>query len=193
VVQFDSPSDPAMFIHRAGRTARAGKTGHSLVFLTPKEEAYIDFLQRRQVPLLPLPQTEECCPPPDDNDEEQPHAAATLDSDGRRRIRSSADPSQILDDVLPMVRDLALKDRDILEKGTQAFTSFIRAYKEHHCAFIFRYVFNVDKPNLSSVLALYVSVLVCAFIVGPGAEALGRVLKWKTPHVVGALDCVAPE
>jgi ATP-dependent RNA helicase DDX55/SPB4 len=31
-----------------------------------------------------------------------------------------------------------LKDRDMLEKGTKAFTSYIRAYKEHQCAFIFR-------------------------------------------------------
>ena len=42
--------------------------------------------------------------------------------------------------MLEMVRGLCLEDRDILEKGTKAFTSYIRAYKEHTCAFIFRYV-----------------------------------------------------
>jgi ATP-dependent RNA helicase DDX55/SPB4 len=155
VVQFDSPSDPAMFIHRAGRTARAGKSGQSLVFLTPKEEAYIDFLRKRQVPLQPLPRsTELCSPPPDDDDDDVPGEAATIkvpaetipldDSTGaparRRVIYSGADSALEIEDILPKIRDLALKDRDILEKGTQAFTSFIRAYKEHHCSFIFRYV-----------------------------------------------------
>jgi hypothetical protein len=28
----------------------------------------------------------------------------------------------------------------LLEKGTKAYTSYIRAYKEHQCAFIFRWV-----------------------------------------------------
>jgi superfamily II DNA/RNA helicase len=38
-----------MFVHRIGRTARAGKTGHSLTLLCPSEETYIPFLIRRQV------------------------------------------------------------------------------------------------------------------------------------------------
>jgi ATP-dependent RNA helicase DDX55/SPB4 len=153
VVQFDSPSDPAMFIHRAGRTARAGKSGQSLVFLTPKEEAYIDFLRKRQVPLQPLPRSTELCSPPLDDDDVPGEAATSViqvgtipldDSTGaptrRRVICSGADSALEIEDILPRIRDLALKDRDILEKGTQAFTSFIRAYKEHHCSFIFRYV-----------------------------------------------------
>jgi len=34
VIQFDPPTDPASFVHRVGRSARAGKTGKSVVFLT---------------------------------------------------------------------------------------------------------------------------------------------------------------
>lgn len=30
-------------------------------------------------------------------------------------------------------------DRDCMEKGTRAFVSYIRGYKEHHCKFIFRF------------------------------------------------------
>ncbi len=36
------------------------------------------------------------------------------------------------------IRDLSRKDRDILEKGSRAFISFVRAYKEHRCQYIFR-------------------------------------------------------
>ena len=45
---------------------------------------------------------------------------------------------QRLPDVLPKIRSFVLQDRDLLEKGTKAFTAHVRAYKEHQCSFIFR-------------------------------------------------------
>jgi len=152
VVQVDAPQDPAFFVHRVGRSARAGQLGKSLIFLNPKEEAYVDLLRMRKVPLEPLPSTERCAPP-DVIDEEEDKAqsekkkAAAKESkqndkkkptERKRVIQSAADPNSFLEDVLPRIRDIVLKDRDLLEKGTRAFTSYIRAYKEHHCAFIFR-------------------------------------------------------
>ena len=49
-IQFDAPVDPSSYVHRVGRSARAGKIGKSLVFLTRKEDAYIDFLKVRETP-----------------------------------------------------------------------------------------------------------------------------------------------
>jgi ATP-dependent RNA helicase DDX55/SPB4 len=135
VVQFDAPQDPAVFVHRVGRTARAGRPGQSLLFLTPKEEAYIELLHMRQVPIVPLPPTERCCPPPPALETEQ-----ETKSKSNKRLLRSAVSDEPLTDVLPLMRELVVKDRDLLEKGTKAFTSYIRAYKEHRCAFIFRYV-----------------------------------------------------
>ncbi|KAL8172374.1 hypothetical protein V2J09_024178 [Rumex salicifolius] len=42
-------------------------------------------------------------------------------------------------DIVPQIRSAAINDRDIMEKGVRAFVSFIRAYKEHHCSYIFRW------------------------------------------------------
>ncbi|KAI3993531.1 hypothetical protein MKX01_002544 [Papaver californicum] len=42
-------------------------------------------------------------------------------------------------DITPQIRIAAKKDRDVMEKGLKGFVSFIRAYKEHHCSFIFRW------------------------------------------------------
>ncbi|XP_061351225.1 DEAD-box ATP-dependent RNA helicase 18 [Gastrolobium bilobum] len=42
-------------------------------------------------------------------------------------------------DVVPQIRSAAKKDRDVMEKGVRAFVSYIRAYKEHHCSYIFRW------------------------------------------------------
>jgi hypothetical protein len=48
-LQVDPPQDPAAFVHRVGRTARAGRAGAALVFLTPAERTYVEFLRLRKV------------------------------------------------------------------------------------------------------------------------------------------------
>ncbi len=41
-------------------------------------------------------------------------------------------------ELLDAVRRESETDRAVMEKGTRAFVSFVRGYKEHHCKFIFR-------------------------------------------------------
>lgn len=36
------------------------------------------------------------------------------------------------------LRSAAEGDREVMEKGSRAFVSLIRGYKEHHCKFVFR-------------------------------------------------------
>lgn len=53
VLQLDPPTDPNMFVHRAGRTGRAGKHGLCTVFLNADlEMGYVDFMRVRQVTLV---------------------------------------------------------------------------------------------------------------------------------------------
>lgn len=55
VVQVDAPEDPATYIHRVGRTARFGKKGTALLFLTPKEEpGMVSNLESRKIPIKKL-------------------------------------------------------------------------------------------------------------------------------------------
>ncbi|KAL2458692.1 DEAD-box ATP-dependent RNA helicase 18 [Forsythia ovata] len=103
IVQYDPPQDPNVFIHRVGRTARMGRQGSAIVFLMPKEEAYVEFLRIRRVPL---------------------------------EERKCSDEAP---DIIPQIRSAAKKDREVMEKGLRAFVSYIRAYKEHHCSYIFRW------------------------------------------------------
>lgn len=51
IIQFDPPDDPRDYIHRVGRTARAGKSGKSLLFLLPSEQGFLQFLAAAKVPL----------------------------------------------------------------------------------------------------------------------------------------------
>jgi ATP-dependent RNA helicase DDX55/SPB4 len=51
IVQFDPPQHSDSFVHRIGRTARAGREGSSLIFLTKPEESYKQFLEIKKVKL----------------------------------------------------------------------------------------------------------------------------------------------
>jgi ATP-dependent RNA helicase DDX18/HAS1 len=51
IIQYDPPDDPKEYIHRVGRTARAGSTGHALLFLLPEELGFLKYLRHAKVPL----------------------------------------------------------------------------------------------------------------------------------------------
>ena len=58
VVNFDIPALPEEYVHRVGRTARAGREGAAISFVSPVEEerfAAIETLIGQTVPLEPLP------------------------------------------------------------------------------------------------------------------------------------------
>lgn len=51
ILQYDPPDDPRDYIHRVGRTARAGKVGKSLLFLLESELGFLRYLKEAKVPL----------------------------------------------------------------------------------------------------------------------------------------------
>ena len=55
VINFDLPKLPSDYVHRVGRTARAGRDGKSLILLNEHEDSYIDFLQAKTVEIEELP------------------------------------------------------------------------------------------------------------------------------------------
>jgi ATP-dependent RNA helicase DDX55/SPB4 len=108
VVQVDPPSDAKNFIHRCGRAGRAGRRGLSVVFLQPKEEGYISFLEVRKTPIVPLLEP----------------SLAVADEEASKTIEK--------------IRNLAKADREIFLNGTRAFVSWVRSYIEHRATSIFR-------------------------------------------------------
>jgi len=46
VINFDVPSQPEDYVHRVGRTARAGATGEALTFVSPAEESGLRAIER---------------------------------------------------------------------------------------------------------------------------------------------------
>lgn len=46
VVNFDVPGEPEAYVHRIGRTGRAGRTGVALTFVTPSEQGRLRSIER---------------------------------------------------------------------------------------------------------------------------------------------------
>ncbi|WP_449619636.1 DEAD/DEAH box helicase [Robertmurraya sp. Marseille-Q9965] len=46
VYNFDIPQDPESYVHRIGRTGRAGKEGVAMTFITPREKSYLGVVER---------------------------------------------------------------------------------------------------------------------------------------------------
>lgn len=57
VYNFDIPQDPESYVHRIGRTGRAGKSGLAITFVTPREMGYLRIVEettkKRMTPLRP--------------------------------------------------------------------------------------------------------------------------------------------
>jgi ATP-dependent RNA helicase DeaD len=62
VFNFDLPQDPEIYVHRVGRTGRAGKTGIAITLLTPNEAWWlrrIEGFTRQKITRMMLPSAED--------------------------------------------------------------------------------------------------------------------------------------
>ncbi|KAJ3146683.1 ATP-dependent RNA helicase ddx55 [Geranomyces michiganensis] len=123
VVQYDPPQDPKAFAHRCGRTARLGREGKAVVFLTQAEDTYVEFLRIRKVPMIELP----------------------------LRDAEVAGTSEEL--LLEAMRRQNTADRDVFERSTKAFVSWVRSYNEHQASSIFRFK-DVDVGAVAMAFGL---------------------------------------
>ncbi|MCP3029744.1 DEAD/DEAH box helicase [Halobacillus sp. A1] len=62
VYNFDIPQDPESYVHRIGRTGRAGRKGKSISFVTPREKAQLNLIEKltkKHVERLSVPSSDE--------------------------------------------------------------------------------------------------------------------------------------
>ncbi|KAF3918621.1 hypothetical protein AA313_de0203759 [Arthrobotrys entomopaga] len=110
VIQLDAPQDPKQFMHRCGRSGRAGRRGKAVLLLTKgKEEDYVPFMKVRKTPMRLIPESEVRPPTKEE-----------------------------MKESLEKLRKVVKADRAVYEKGLQGFVSWVRSYKAHVTTSIFR-------------------------------------------------------
>jgi ATP-dependent RNA helicase RhlE len=97
VINYDLPNEPESYVHRIGRTARAGTAGSAIAFCDPSERSYlraIEALMRFKVPVAggsangPEPVAPEAAP------RQQPPRSRSRGARGGARQAKHAEPSQ---------------------------------------------------------------------------------------------------
>ena len=61
VLNYDIPHDTESYIHRIGRTGRAGRTGDAILFVAPREKRLLGAIERatkKEIEMMELPSTE---------------------------------------------------------------------------------------------------------------------------------------
>jgi len=61
VVNYDIPCDPEAYVHRVGRTGRAGRRGEAILFVSPRERHLLQAIERstkQKITLMEMPSTE---------------------------------------------------------------------------------------------------------------------------------------
>ncbi len=62
VVNFDIPNDPESYVHRIGRTGRAGREGTALMFVQPRERHLLKAIERntrQRIPPMEMPSADD--------------------------------------------------------------------------------------------------------------------------------------
>ncbi|MEK7102066.1 MAG: DEAD/DEAH box helicase [Patescibacteria group bacterium] len=90
VINYDLPSTPEDYVHRIGRTGRAGATGRALSFAVPADRSdirQIERLLKKSIPMLPVPVLPPRRTPVVVTHERNPRAHAASFSRGRQDSR----------------------------------------------------------------------------------------------------------
>ncbi|CCF51973.1 hypothetical protein NDA14_006311 [Ustilago hordei] len=141
VVQYDPPTDPKVFSHRCGRTARAGRRGRAIVMLhSGREEDFVAYMGGKRIPLAPYP-----------------YLSSTLEGVSEPTSPTD-DPSALSNDIAARelessIRNLAKSDREIFDHSIRGYVSYIRAYSKHEMSYIFR-ITDLDLAAVAHAFAL---------------------------------------
>ncbi|XP_070582015.1 ATP-dependent DNA helicase DDX31-like [Ptychodera flava] len=141
IVQYNTPGTPAEYIHRVGRTARIGKEGQALLFLTPSEVDYVKTLNSHRLSL---------------NEMDVQKILKTLllysNDDRNQRRKQQMTPQSIEESATALqakFEHFVNDDRRHAELARKAYLSFIRAYATYPSTF--KHIFHIKLLHLGHV------------------------------------------
>ncbi|XP_055842376.1 probable ATP-dependent RNA helicase CG8611 [Episyrphus balteatus] len=109
VIQYSPPQKVSDFVHRVGRTARAGKSGRAILFLTPSETNFIRFLEDKRIRISQV--------------DMDVYLNALVEADSEaRNIQEAASNLQ------HKFQELLADDKEMHDKACKAFVSWMKFY-----------------------------------------------------------------
>ncbi|CAG5133803.1 unnamed protein product [Candidula unifasciata] len=122
IVQYTSPGATVDYVHRVGRTARAGTEGQALLFLMPSEVGFIEELNKHKISLSQM-QLSTILKPLLANISSLPPAEHV--NTNREMPRTEEEAATYLQD---RAEECVLKDKEMHGLAGRGFQSFVRAY-----------------------------------------------------------------
>lgn len=109
VIQYSPPQKVSDFVHRVGRTARAGKSGRAVLFLTPSETNFVRFLEDKKIRISQV--------------DMDVYLQTLVDADSEaRNIQEAASNLQY------KFQELITDDKEMHDKACKAFVSWMKFY-----------------------------------------------------------------
>ncbi len=132
VINYDIPYDTEAYVHRIGRTGRAGRLGTAILFVTPREQRMLKTIERatrQKIEPLPLPSREAIADRRIAQFREQVEAVLQSDDlDFFREVVASleADGTHELHDIAAALAAMATRDRPLQlpDEGGRDFAKF---------------------------------------------------------------------
>ena len=131
IIQFDPPKNEDSYIHKAGRTARVGNTGVSILFLLEEELSFINYMKQKFIFIEEFPY------PYIDNENKNEEEIDNLNKQS----------------ILQCVKEINISDKWIYDKAVNTFISYLRFYKENELKYIFD-IRSLDIGNLANSFQL---------------------------------------
>ena len=133
IIQFDPPKTDDSYIHKAGRTARVGNKGTSLLFLNENELTFLNYMKQKGIIIQKWE---------DQNIKNEEDVDLIIPFNEKNGIS-----------VLKCIKDINISDKWIYDKAVNTFISFLRFYQEIELKYIFYYQ-NFDIGNYANSLQL---------------------------------------
>ncbi|XP_018904032.2 probable ATP-dependent RNA helicase CG8611 [Bemisia tabaci] len=119
IIQYTAPVSPAYYVHRVGRTARAGEAGSALLFLVPSEVRFIELLQERQIRLI------------QENAESYLEKLLALRQDKRHRQEIGSTMESAATYLQLEFEKAVLENKELHNSASNAYISWIRFYSTY--------------------------------------------------------------
>lgn len=134
ILQYDPPCDITDYAHRAGRTARKGLGGSSLLFLLPTEAPFIPLLHSHSLH-------------PEALSLQSLFSTVSNYIPGSKKFKNVDELAAVI--LQRRLELVVLGNKILLSAGQQAFRSFVRAYASHSAEL--KGIFQVQKLHLGHV------------------------------------------